>query len=81
MNSDEYINCVKECPVCSQGWVQILRKKDSEELLLCCSECEVSWNDPNEVDWGNGKLMFGEDLVFATSEEIIKKGWDKFLLS
>ncbi|WDU78851.1 hypothetical protein [Lysinibacillus sp. G01H] len=36
------------CPFCDQGWVEIVKNQMTEELLLCCNECDTNWNNYDE---------------------------------
>ncbi|MDO4539746.1 MAG: hypothetical protein Q4B48_01405 [Syntrophomonadaceae bacterium] len=69
------------CPICSQGWVYIVKDKATHELFLCCEECESEWESPEAVksielstQWEYGYTIEPED------EEIAQIGWDKHLM-
>ena len=34
------------CPLCEQGWVVIVKDKQTSQLYAYCTECETEWNDP-----------------------------------
>ena len=76
-----YENKVKWCPICNQGWVEIVKDIESEKLFCCCTECETEWKTPYNIDKKtcNSKNEFGliEDPDF---EEIEAIGWDKYIL-
>lgn len=44
-----YKNKVAWCPICSQGWVQVVRDVETKELFVMCDECESEWNHPEDV--------------------------------
>lgn len=75
-----YEHKVKWCPVCSQGWVEVVKDKASGELFLCCSECETEWLDPDSIEQGTGTQgKFG--MVEPASEcELEVKGWKKYIM-
>ena len=33
------------CPLCEQGWVVIVKDKQTSQLYAYCTECETEWND------------------------------------
>lgn len=45
-----YENKVKWCPICNQGWVEIVKDISTETLFCCCSECESEWNTPFNIE-------------------------------
>lgn len=34
------------CPICDQGWVEIVKDSKTSQLYAYCTECETEWNDP-----------------------------------
>jgi len=72
---------VKWCPVCNQGWVEIVQDKVSKTLFLCCTECETEWVQPDEVNVENGtQNRFG--LVENPSKDVIEsKGWERYIIN
>ncbi|MGG0658290.1 hypothetical protein [Rummeliibacillus pycnus] len=77
MNNYEFK--VKWCKACNQGWVEIVKDKNNEKLLLRCSECMSQWNNIEELSSG----IFKEDEVEVVKPEvevIIKQGWVKYII-
>ena len=37
------------CPICNQGWVEIVKNRKSGLLYLCCDECKAEWTNPEEI--------------------------------
>lgn len=76
-----YENKVKWCPICNQGWVEIVKDTCTATLFCCCSECETEWNNPFDIEEKTCNLenKFGmiEDPDYSEIEEI---GWDKYIL-
>lgn len=71
---------VKWCKVCEQGWVEIVKNKNKENLLLQCSECMSQWDGIEELSIG----IFKEDEVEVIKPEvkdIIKQGWVKYIIN
>lgn len=64
------------CPICGQGWVEIVKDKLTDELFVCCTECESEWVSPDAVK--SVKLStqgkYGE-TVEPGFDEIIRAGW------
>ncbi|CAM5223552.1 hypothetical protein UACE39S_02409 [Ureibacillus acetophenoni] len=76
---DIYEFKVKWCKVCDQGWVEIVKDKNNENLLLQCSECMSQWNGITELS----SDIFSEDeieVIKPEIEDIIKKGWAKYIV-
>jgi len=36
------------CPLCNQGWGEIIKNQMTEQLLLYCNECDTHWKDFDE---------------------------------
>ncbi|UPM54803.1 hypothetical protein [Gottfriedia acidiceleris] len=45
-----YKNKVAWCPICDQGWVEIVKDVVTNDLFVYCNECESEWNQPSEVN-------------------------------
>ncbi|NML34249.1 hypothetical protein [Paraburkholderia antibiotica] len=75
-----YEHKVKWCPVCNQGWVEVVKDKASGELFLCCDECETEWTSPDAIANGTGTQgKFG--MVEAPDEcEIESLGWAQYIM-
>ena len=72
------------CPLCEQGWVVIVKDKQTSQLYAYCTECETEWNDPAKGIKEESCLPFGAfgQFVPPTFEEISKsagteKVWNK----
>ena len=67
------------CPVCNQGWVEIVKDKKTNELFLCCSECETEWLNPEEIKSGSGTHgKFGQTMA-PRIEEIKLLNWHRYI--
>lgn len=73
---DMYKYKVKWCPVCNQGWVQIVKEKESGTLFVCCSECETEWSNPEEIQIENGTQCVYGSTEELTMDEVRKIGWE-----
>jgi hypothetical protein len=76
----EYEYKIKWCPVCDQGWITIVKEKGSENLFLCCDECETEWTNPLDIDVSNGTNDFFGSIEKPSIEDVQKIGWDKYIL-
>ncbi|QKS72320.1 hypothetical protein FLK61_37440 [Paenalkalicoccus suaedae] len=68
------------CKLCNQGWIEIVKEKGSEKLLLQCSECVSQWDS---VDYISNHI-FKEDeveVIEPTRKEIEKYGWYSYVLN
>lgn len=71
---------VKWCPVCEQGWIEIVKDKITGKLFLCCSDCETEWRDPLEIKKDNGTWGSFGMIEEPSDEEILKEGWQKYII-
>lgn len=78
MNANNYR--VAWCPICNQGWIEIVKEEKSGLLYLCCDECEAEWTTPEEIGvWGKGsRCRFGQ-VITPTQEEVLAKGWGRYV--
>ncbi len=72
---------VKWCPICNQGWVEIVKDIESGELFCCCSECENEWDEPAIIskESCNGENKYGQ-ICDPDESEISLKGWLKYII-
>ena len=76
---EQYV--VAWCPFCDQGWVVIAKEKNSKELFVYCLECLLEWKNPVDIKIGDTQsILFYGDREPPKYEEIVAKGWDKFIL-
>lgn len=71
---------VSWCPVCDQGWVEIVKDKNSGQLFVCCNECETEWEKPEDIhDTKLGTIGKHGMIVKPLLEEIESIKWDKYI--
>ena len=72
---------VKWCPICNQGWVEIVKDTVSGQLFCCCSECENEWDDVKNISNKscNAEYKYG-DITDPDYEEIKEKKWDIYII-
>jgi len=67
------------CPICRQGWVEIVKERKTGMLFLCCDECEAEWTNPDAIDANNGtRFKFGE-VIEPTVEDIELMDWLRYV--
>ena len=72
---------VKWCPICNQGWVEIVKDSYSGELFCCCSECENEWDDVDTINRNSCNYPYKHGAIEDPDiAEIIEKKWDKYLI-
>ncbi len=71
---------VKQCPICGQGWVEIVKGIKTGRLFLYCNECESEWDHPDKVTRDNSKNESNEMVTEPSKEDIEAKGWSKYIL-
>ncbi len=75
-------NIVAWCPICDQGWVEILKDTNTSSLLVVCHECESEWISPDKIQVET-VLPYSTrtgPLTQANDNELEEKGWEKFVL-
>jgi len=76
-----YEHKVKWCPVCNQGWIEIVKDATTATLYCSCFECESEWNTPFEISKKNVNSENSYGLIETpTYDEIKMREWDKFIL-
>ncbi|WP_342578551.1 hypothetical protein [Psychrobacillus sp. FSL K6-2843] len=77
----DYEYKVAWCPICSQGWLEIVKDTATDELFVLCSECENEWDSPLKITISQAREEVSENLVSEpTKDEIISVKWDKYIL-
>lgn len=76
-----YEHKVKWCPVCNQGWVEIVKEIQTNTLFCYCWECECEWDNPAKIDRDtcNYPEKYGQ-ICDASEEEIREKGLEKYII-
>jgi formate dehydrogenase maturation protein FdhE len=83
MNMTEWYKYkVAWCPICSQGWVQIVKDVVTKELFVMCDECETEWNHPENVQQSKAKTDTNDNLATTpTDDEIRSANWEKYIVN
>ncbi|PWW17063.1 hypothetical protein DFO73_1347 [Cytobacillus oceanisediminis] len=77
----EYLYKVAWCPICSQGWIEIVKDVETKELFLMCEECLSEWEHPNNVTVKNVISEINDNQVTApTHKEIRSADWEKYII-
>ena len=75
---NDYKYKVSWCPVCNQGWVEIVKLIETNQLLCCCGECDSQWSTPDNINLMNVVNIQG--LVCEPNYyEIDQKGWTQYI--
>ena len=76
-----YDNKVAWCPICNQGWVEIVKDIRTGTLFCCCDECETEWANPFNIEESDclSRGSFGQ-VVDPDDDEIKEIGWDTYIL-
>ncbi|MET3195238.1 hypothetical protein [Bacillus sp. OAE603] len=70
------------CPICEQGWVEIVKDVETNELFVMCDECENEWNQPSEVKSFTARTENNANRVTTpTDEEIKSVNWEKYIIN
>jgi len=66
----------KSCPVCGQGRLFVMKRRDDEVLFLLCEECESAWSAPDKVNDLSKNVSFeGIAFGYATEADIERANW------
>ena len=69
------------CPVCQQGWIEFVKDIATGLIYLCCNECEVEWSNPEDIfDSNKGTRFKYGNSIEPTKEEILSKGWGRYII-
>lgn len=77
--STQYQYKVIWCPICDQGWVEIMKDIGNKKLVLSCSECE--WENPEDIVVSYEEEEGCENIGSPTDEEIKRFGWEKYIIN
>lgn len=69
------------CPICNQGWVEIVKDINTQKLFCCCSECESEWDNPININSENANEFekYGK-ICNPTIDEINHLDWGKYII-
>ena len=70
---------VSWCPICQQGWVEIVKEEKTGMLFLCCDECEAEWTVPNDIGINTGTRFEFGNVIEPTIEDIEAKDWLRYI--
>lgn len=81
MDGREYYK-IASCPICKQGYLEIVKEEKTGKIFICCDECEIEWETPEEAIGGrNGtRFKFGK-VIEPTMNEISILNWQKYIQS
>ena len=66
----------KNCPLCGQGRLFVMRACGTGNLYLHCEQREMAWADPARLgDLTQGELGIDLDGEYASDREIEEEGW------
>ena len=68
------------CPVCNQGWQEVLRDRSTHDLFIRCDECLVEWDLPVAAkDPHLGVFQKHGPSAYATREDLVAHSWDQYV--
>lgn len=71
---------ISSCPICRQGYVEIVKEQSTGTLFLCCDECEAEWSTPNDIGvYGKGSRQKYGRVTVPMFDEIKERGWDIYI--
>lgn len=80
--NNEYQYKVDSCPICLQGYVEIVKEQETGKLFVCCDECEAEWETPEDVKQKKQgtRCKFGK-VTEPTYDEICNMNWMEYILT
>lgn len=69
------------CYVCNQGWIEIVKEKETNKIFFMCNECESEWDSINDLlnKKGNTQDKYGE-ITTPDEQDIFNNNLDKYIL-
>lgn len=79
--SNEFQYKIGSCPLCKQGYLEVVKEQDTCKLFILCDECEAEWENPQDaLQFKNGfRFKYGK-VIEPTFDEISNLGWNKYLV-
>lgn len=78
---NDYKNKVAWCPICDQGWVEIVQDVVTSDLFVYCNECESEQNQPSEVNFLNDRTEINDNRITTPADEVIRSvDWEKYII-
>lgn len=76
----EYQYNIGSCPLCKQGYLEIVKEQETNVLFICCDECMGEWESPEDalLKRNGSRLKFGK-VVEPTFEEICSVNWQQYI--
>jgi uncharacterized Zn ribbon protein len=79
---EHFRNKVAWCPICSQGWVEIVKDVGTDDLYVLCDECLNEWNHPENIEVSTARTEINDNRVNTpTDEEIRSANWEKYIIN
>lgn len=73
---------IASCPICKQGYLEIVKELKTGKIFICCDECEIEWETPEEaIEGKNGSRFKYGKVIEPTMNEIYTLSWEKFIQS
>jgi len=68
------------CPICGQGDLVPVARRDTGVLLLICDDCEARWGSPQDALSYQKALVTESEVRPATDSEIRATRWSAFVI-
>lgn len=68
------------CNICNQGWINILKDRETEEIFVSCDECESEWDTPESYLNNDVGRFYTHGLANNPEcDEVLELGWNKYI--
>ena len=68
------------CKICHQGYLQIVKDIETNQLYVYCDDCEAEWSNPEDaILYHNGSREKYGLISYPNYDEICNIGWEKYI--
>lgn len=68
------------CKICHQGYLQIVKDIETNQLYVYCDDCEAEWSNPEDaILCHNGSREKYGLISYPNYDEICNIGWEKYI--
>lgn len=79
--STEQTYKVEWCPICDQGWIEIMQEVESNCYFVMCAECMHEWDKPEDIKTKPPVDVANRNILHYPSLEDIKQlGWEQYII-
>ena len=67
---------IGSCGYCHQGLLEIVMEEKTGHIFICCDECDVEWDDPEDaLEMENATRFKYGKIIYPTEEQARELNW------